>query len=357
MAMNDASGSRIAVLDALRGLSALAIVLLHTATYLGGPALLPSAYLAVDLFFLISGFVNAEALARRGSGPAAVRTFLVARWRRLYPLYALGLGLGLLLELTRASAVMDPAAAEVRTIQFALSLAFVPNFGSDMVVPLNPVFWSLILEAIAYSLHALRLQSCSTLRLAMLTGSAACGLGFAAVQYGSLDLGAGPGEFLAGAVRAAFGYTAGLVLHRLSTAGALPRISLGAGLTVATAAAVFATTVASGWRPVFDLVAVVTVFPVLIVAAIGLPVRDGAVRWLARTGTWSYPLYALHVPVLFLVVPGLRQLTGDADLLTGLAGSAAVYAATLVGVVVITAGLAPSAICAEGSSRRSGGPA
>lgn len=355
--MTDTRGSRIAVLDALRGLSALAIVLLHTATYLGGPALLPSAYLAVDLFFLISGFVNAEALARRGSGTAAVRTFLVARWRRLYPLYALGLGLGLLLELARASAAMDPAAAEIRTVQFALSLAFVPNFGSDMVVPLNPVFWSLILEAVAYVWHAVRLQTWSTPAIAALTGSAASVLGILAIRYGSLDLGSGPGEFLAGGVRAAFGYSAGVVLQRLSVAAALPRISLGAGLTVGTAAAVFATTVASEWRPVFDLVAVVTVFPVLVVAAIGTPAENDAVRWLARTGAWSYPLYALHVPVLFLVVPWLRQLVGDASLLAGLSGLAAVYVATLVGVVVVTAGLAPRAVCTEGSSRRTGRPA
>lgn len=351
--MYDAKGYRIAVLDALRGLSALAIVLLHTTTYWGGPALLPSAYLAVDLFFLISGFVNAEALARRGSGSAAVRAFLVARWRRLYPLYALGLGLGLLLELVRASAALDLAAAESRMVQFALSLVFVPNFGGDMVVPLNPVFWSLILEAVAYVWHALRLQTWSTAAIAALTGSAGLGLGILALRYGSLDLGAGPGEFLAGGVRAAFGYSAGVVLQRLSAAAALPRISLGAGLTVATAAVVFATTVASDWRPVFDLVAVVTVFPVLVVAAIGVPAEDDAVRWLARAGAWSYPLYALHVPVLFLVVPGLRQLAGDAGLLVGLPGLVAVYATTLVGVVVITAGLAPRAVCAEGSSRRS----
>lgn len=47
-------------LDALRGIAAIAVVVFHSATVLA-PISMPTAYLAVDIFFVMSGIVIAHA--------------------------------------------------------------------------------------------------------------------------------------------------------------------------------------------------------------------------------------------------------------------------------------------------------
>lgn len=83
------SRPRLAWLDALRGIAALAVVYTHF-----GFAALPELYqrtnvwitagtFGVALFFLISGYIVPASLERRGS----IRTFWVSRVFRLYPLW------------------------------------------------------------------------------------------------------------------------------------------------------------------------------------------------------------------------------------------------------------------------------
>src|SRR5215210_2241655 len=80
-------------LNGLRGLAALIVVLFHAAALIG-TQLAPGGYLAVDLFFILSGFVIAHAYDHRfaeGLGPLA---FIRYRIIRFYPLYLLGLAIG-----------------------------------------------------------------------------------------------------------------------------------------------------------------------------------------------------------------------------------------------------------------------
>jgi peptidoglycan/LPS O-acetylase OafA/YrhL len=80
---------RYQTLDGLRGIAALAVVMLHSNRwFLIAPNLSASA---VDLFFLLSGFVVAAAYEHRlASGMSAAR-FMAIRIVRLYPLYLVGL--------------------------------------------------------------------------------------------------------------------------------------------------------------------------------------------------------------------------------------------------------------------------
>lgn len=55
---------RFDTLDAMRGVAAL-IVVVHHAHSLWGRQLVPAGYLAVDLFFVLSGFVIANAYERK----------------------------------------------------------------------------------------------------------------------------------------------------------------------------------------------------------------------------------------------------------------------------------------------------
>ncbi len=84
--------SRLAWLDALRGLGALAVVGEHLTTW-AMPWLRPTAFnlgtYGVLVFFLVSGYIIPHSLERHGD----VRAFWVGRLFRLYPLYLAVIGL------------------------------------------------------------------------------------------------------------------------------------------------------------------------------------------------------------------------------------------------------------------------
>ena len=81
-------------LDGLRAVGAFLVVMRHV-PFLFGPIAVPESFLAVDLFYLVSGFVVAHAYRDRLAAGGFVWTFVKTRIIRLYPLYLFGLGLGL----------------------------------------------------------------------------------------------------------------------------------------------------------------------------------------------------------------------------------------------------------------------
>src|ERR1700744_2642762 len=87
------------VLDGLRGSAAFLIVIFHLFNYsfgFHGPwALVKHAYLAVDFFFALSGFVVAYAYDDRWTRMSILQFFRI-RLIRLHPLVLVGATLGLL---------------------------------------------------------------------------------------------------------------------------------------------------------------------------------------------------------------------------------------------------------------------
>ncbi|TIU60051.1 MAG: acyltransferase, partial [Mesorhizobium sp.] len=81
-------------LDAIRGVAAISVMLYHFSPFLADGKVLPSSYLAVDLFFLLSGFVIAHAYDRKIENGMGSGSFVAIRLIRLYPLYLAGTLLG-----------------------------------------------------------------------------------------------------------------------------------------------------------------------------------------------------------------------------------------------------------------------
>jgi peptidoglycan/LPS O-acetylase OafA/YrhL len=83
-------------LDGLRGIAAILVALFHFRSsymsYNGYPA--GDGYLAVDLFFMLSGFVLSHAYAARFERGTSALEFMKIRLIRLYPLYFVGLAFG-----------------------------------------------------------------------------------------------------------------------------------------------------------------------------------------------------------------------------------------------------------------------
>lgn len=145
-------------LTGLRGVAAWWVVIFHTRAALGG--LLPAwlmrvadrGYLAVDLFFILSGFVlwhsGADRLA--GGGWAAARHFWWRRLARIWPLHAVILSGCMALALVLAMAGRDASAYPWR--EWPLHLLLMQNWGFTPRLSWNDPAWSISCEMVAYGL-------------------------------------------------------------------------------------------------------------------------------------------------------------------------------------------------------------
>jgi len=87
-------------MNALRGLGALIVVAGHMELRSVIP--IGHAWMAVDMFFALSGFVIAHAYDPRFARGLGRVSFMVSRWIRLFPMLLLGASFALLAELTGA---------------------------------------------------------------------------------------------------------------------------------------------------------------------------------------------------------------------------------------------------------------
>lgn len=150
---------RIVVLDSLRGLFAVAIVLLH-APFQGAlhyNAFVRGSAVFVDFFFVLSGFVIALAYGDRVRDGRTLAGFMIRRVGRLWPLHAFVLAallviLGAKLAADRLgifSADLPYTVPEIRG--FAVeSLFLVQAFRNETVFWLNFPAWSISVELWAY---------------------------------------------------------------------------------------------------------------------------------------------------------------------------------------------------------------
>jgi peptidoglycan/LPS O-acetylase OafA/YrhL len=141
---------RLAWLDALRGIAALAVVFDHLSPYLL-PEVRAHVYhwlntgdYGVFVFFMISGYIVPASLERKGS----VRTFWVSRVFRLYPMYLVVVGLAVLLWAFDSGSLHGADGDPVNSV-FAQLLMM----GNVLAGPNLPnVVWSLSYEMIFYLL-------------------------------------------------------------------------------------------------------------------------------------------------------------------------------------------------------------
>ena len=288
-------------LDMLRGVAALGVLFFHCSSRFDVAALFPHGYLAVDFFFVLSGFVIARAYeARIASGALRVGPFLVMRAVRLMPLIVLGTLLAGVIELGRPGIVDRPAHLADTAYALLLGSVLVPILQTTtlqpIVFPLNGPAWSLFLEAIANVVFAVWAWSRLGIRgLVPIVGLSALALLWGVHRHGTIDLGSLPDTFPLGFARVGWSFIAGLVLYRLRERA--PRVPFVVPAFLLVSIMVVPAT-AGLLNQVFDVVCVFVLLPWITWAA--SPVRFGAFG--QRLSTWSgnlsYPIYALHYPML-----------------------------------------------------------
>lgn len=289
--------TRFETLDGLRGVAALGVVLVHILP-LGGPwTQWQGSYAAVDLFFMISGFVLAHAYDPRFAAGYGLRQFVVDRLIRLYPLYLLGFGLGVLTLLVQP---MPPAIA-AQSIAFGLAFLPVPHRGH--LYPLNFPMWSLIYELAVNLLFALGWRVIRGGHLVALVACAGAGI----VAYALFRDQPTGGSMWSGAIiavlRVVFGFFTGVLLYRRAPRPAQHESALAPLLLGAVVVVLFAlptpvhTELATRIR---DLIMFAVLPGLVYLGACFAPAKEvrRAVVW---SGLASYGIYALHQPLSVLV--------------------------------------------------------
>jgi peptidoglycan/LPS O-acetylase OafA/YrhL len=282
-------------LDALRGVAALAVLLLHTNYYLW-PSLARSAYLAVDFFFVLSGFVVAYAYDGKLAGGLPVARFLKLRMVRIYPLHLAGLLI--------AAVVLAPADFHLPAVAVALALVvgglFLPwPFASDPdhLFPLNPPAWSLFFEVIASLAYGLTHRWLSQRVLIAVVVAAGAALCLKAAVTGTIDGGVRWTTIEAGLARVFFSFPLGVLVYRWR---AFIPAGLGAWGPWPILAVLFLLclpTVPEPWRALYDLTFVALAAPLLVAAGTQASPSAAARPFFVALGAISFPLYVLHEPL------------------------------------------------------------
>ena len=324
---------RLPLLDALRGVAALIVVYYHC--YEGfalsfETQVCAHGFLAVDFFFMLSGFVTGYAYDDRWRGMSLAQ-FFRRRLLRLHPMLVIGVLWGVIAYFLGGCLRWDGTQTSLSTIAIAalMSLFLIPCLpsGPDLrgygeIFSLNGPHWSMFFEYMGNILYAIWLRRLSTRVLSCLVAITAALLIWTCFSFGRLDFGWGfidyalPGTdiqvsgFFFGMVRLLFPYGMGLLLsqlfiHRQSQG---KTVSLSPSLTFWASAVVLAflltmpyiNTPEKHWiEPTYLVFCIIFVFPTLIWTA--AHAADTKQSYMSFLGDISYPLYAIHYPGLYLL--------------------------------------------------------
>ena len=337
-----ASKPRYEILDGLRGVAALMVVLFHIfETYSKGPAyqIINHGYLAVDFFFVLSGFVVGYAYDDRWD-KMTTWGFFKRRLTRLHPMVIAGTLVGAALFFFAGNAF--PQTQQVELWKFLLCLVMgllilpCPNSldirGWGELNSFNGPVWTLTLEYIGNILYAFVLRRLPKMALAVLAvicafftldvtlGWNVFGL-FEAPHYtviGGWSL--TPDQIYIGFTRLLYPFLCGLLISRILPARRTADNPSGSpihlkggfwwcGLAIVVLLAMpnigGKMGVADG---LFQAACILVLFPLIVLAGAGSKTTDrrstAVCKWL---GDISYPIYITHYPLIYIQMDWVAQ--------------------------------------------------
>lgn len=307
------------VLDGLRGIAAIAVVIFHFMEFVVpdyADSFIGHAYLAVDFFFCLSGFVVAYAYDSRIK-KLGTWEFFKMRLIRLQPMVFIGAIIGLLTFLLDPFHHFYAQYGFRETVTMFLSSAFLiphpamPERYNNLFY-FNPPTWSLFWEYIANIFYAVILWRLHKKILIPLTILAACTLIYTARQFGNLSIGWGAENWIGGAARLFYSFLAGILVYRNQWLIRNRLGFLGIGFLLAVA---FLVPYADSINWITEPLIVLFYFPLLVALGAGVTLSSGTQPVCKFLGDISYPLYMVHYPFLWVFLsyietqhPTMRQL-------------------------------------------------
>ena len=324
-----ASKPRYEILDGLRGVAAMIVVAFHLfETYSEGPAhqILNHGYLAVDFFFVLSGFVIGYAYDDRWNR-MSLKDFFKRRLVRLHPMVVMGSLIGALFFYFGAGASF-PMIAEVAwwkvLLIFLLGCTLLPALpawdirGWSETNPLNGPSWSLLYEYVANILYALFIRYLPKFLLGLFV---ACAAVLTLDMTLNLDLfgllpadrpaaysviggwSVTPAQIYIGFSRLLYPFFAGLLLsrmgHRIRVRGGFWWCSL---LVAAALVTPYVGSVETPWVDgSYQALVILLVFPLIVSMGAGSRVTDPrSIAVCKFLGEISFPLYITHYPLAYM---------------------------------------------------------
>ena len=359
------SKPRYEILDGLRGVAALLVVAFHLfETYSSGPAhqIINHGYLAVDFFFVLSGFVIGYAYDDRWNR-MTLGTFFKRRLTRLHPMVIAGTLIGAALFFFAGTAF--PKTLETEGWKFALclimGLLMIPcGPGLDIrgwseMNSFNGPNWSLTFEYVANILYTVIFRHLSKVALFVLCCASALltldltlgwdifGLFPDAVRYNviggwSID----PQNIYIGFSRLLYPFLCGLLISRIlasritgnNPSGSPLHLKGGFWWCSVAVVVIFSTPCVGGrqclWDGLYQAICILVLFPVIVLAGAGSKTTDvkstAICRWL---GDISYPLYITHFPLIYMQMNWVVE-NGSAPLWQHIAVSSGVFLLSIV---------------------------
>ena len=224
------------LLDGLRGVAAILVLWYHVFEGYAFAANAPiienpnHAYLAVDFFFILSGFVIAYAYDDRWGKSMSSGNFFKRRLIRLHPMVIMGAVLGAITFCIQGSVQWDGTHIGISMIMLSLlcTIFFIPAMpgvgyevrGNGEMFPLNGPCWSLFFEYIGNILYALFIRRLSNKALTVLVVLLGVALALFAVfdvsGYGNIGVGwtLDGVNFGGGLLRMLFPFSVGMLMSR-----------------------------------------------------------------------------------------------------------------------------------------------
>lgn len=310
-----------AILDGLRGVAALMVILYHV---FEGFATSPidqrfnHGYLAVDFFFILSGFVVGYAYDERWK-TMKIKDFFKRRLIRLHPMIVMGIILGVMTYLIQGSEKWDGTPVPLSMVILAMlaSLFLIPAApGSGIEIrqngemyPLNGPLWSLFFEYIGNILYALFLRRLSTKALTLFVAISGIGLACFAIGnfsgYGHLGVGWSMLDYnlVGGFLRLLFAFSIGLLMSRN-----FKPVPIKGAFWICSLAIIGLLSVphvggseALWMNGIYDAVCTIIIFPILVyLGASGKTSHKASSKVSKFLGDISYPLYVVHYPFMYL---------------------------------------------------------
>ena len=326
-----ASKPRFEILDGLRGVAAMLVVVFHLfETYSSGPAdqIINHGYLAVDFFFVLSGFVIGYAYDDRW-GRMSTWDFFKRRLIRLQPMVVLGTLIGAFWFYFGAAPgfelVMQTPWWKLLLIMILGCVMFPTPPSMDIrgwkeINSLNGAQWSLLWEYIANILYALVVRRFSRVTLGVMVALSAfltIDLAMDLDVFGLLEVrsyarytviggfGLTPDQIYIGISRLLYPFFGGLLVYRL---GKL-RVNLKSGGMLWCSLAVAATLAVPHiggethqWlNGLYCVVIILFVYPAIVAAGAGSPLKGRKTTAVCKfLGLISYPLYITHYPMIYV---------------------------------------------------------
>lgn len=324
-----ASKPRYEILDGLRGVASVLVILFHLLeTYSAGPSeqIINHGYLAVDFFFVLSGFVIGYAYDDRWDR-MSVGGFFKRRLIRLHPMVIMGTILGACLYFfgqCDGFALIGNVPGWKVLLAFMMGCLMIPcGIGMDIrgwgeMNSFNGPNWSLTWEYLANILYAFVFRRLSNIFLGILTAVAAfCTMDLCLNWniFGLLTSGRDaqmytviggwsltPEQTYIGITRLMYPFLCGLLLSRI---GKFIRIKGGFWWCSLILVILLSMPCVGGERNVlngvYNAVCILICFPLIVMAGAGSELRGNrSTRICTFLGQLSYPLYITHYPFVYL---------------------------------------------------------